>query len=228
MTKYLVTNIQFNQFKGKQTVSDFKMPADINEIKEWINEHYNGLQFTDNEMYAIWIRSVMFYNYETTYDFIKIDDNVQFNKNDRPNLWLADLADLKFENSITATVDISIPDMFIADLTAENLDFANNDIEQAIFENMLDNLYIDIKVKSLTDLILELITNLMTKYEPVAPNLVSELTYELIYDITGSEFHINSGSSATEYVFNENLANKVSDAVFNLASSLVKEAGEYL
>lgn len=214
--QYLVTNIKFKHssigtvIPGYQRFHDFKVPADVNEIHEWLIDY--GTEITDKSAYTSYIRSILFYNFEMTYDFqlikeLPVPAAFQFGY---PTY--ADLADHKYADYKPATVSIEVPIMHLCTLCADDIMFAGNDVEQAIFENLMHNLPIDVIYYTVTDLILDTMQSCMTELDAPDPDNIAQLALDSLYDgITTDQKN-----------------NELYDAVHNLASVLVKDIGKYM
>jgi hypothetical protein len=229
--QYLVTNIRFvkneNEIvtSGKQKLFDFKIPADTKEIHGWL-EDFDYL-LSDKTALALYVREQLFNAYDIRYDFQLIKELPMSNDYAIDELHIIDVFDQQYDSYTTATVSLNVPTAYIANLSADDLMFAGIDgIEQAIYENMLRQLHLDIKVYTLSDHILELISDYINEIDPAAPNHISETSYELVCKLTEKtieadhEFQVGSCDEA--------LAERISSGVFELTSDLVKVPGSYL
>jgi hypothetical protein len=228
--QYLVTNIRFEKNEneiitnGKQKLFDFKIPASTEDIHGWLAEF--DYKLSDKTALALYVREQLFNAYNVEYDFQLIKQLPMSNDFVVDELHVIDVFDQRYDNYTTATVSLNVPTAYIANLSADDLDFADNIIEQAIYENMLRQLHLDIKVYTLSDHILELISDNINEIDPAAPNNISEQSYELVCKLTEKtievdhEFQVGSCDEA--------LAERISSGVFELTSDLVKVPGSYL
>jgi hypothetical protein len=223
--QYLVTNIKFTKAgyetvtAGYQRIDEFKIPAVLDDMHGWLDEYDHTC--SDKIALAIYVRTLLFYNFEMTYDFQHIKDLPVSNDFVITIPAVPDIVDHKYTEYTTATVDITIPTAYIATLSADDIEFGN-DIEQALFENMLRQLQIDLNVLSLTDKVLELMTVYMHEKDASAPNSISEAVYELVAELTGQV-----DTDKTIVVEDYDLAERVSTGVFELSSALVKDMCKY-
>lgn len=214
--QYLVTNIKFTHSQygtiqaGNSSFDEFKIPVTVFEIHDWLSD-LDYEKCSDKVAYALYIRSIMFYHFEMSYDLQLIKELPVSNAFQIDYPTFADLADCTYSEYTTAKVDFTIPTAYIATLSAEDIEFADNDIEQAIFENAMRNLPIEINVYSLTDHVLQLLADTMNSVDAPAPTFISEQTYDLVKDLTN----------------NHDLAELVSSGTFELSSYLVKDSGKY-
>jgi hypothetical protein len=224
--QYLVTNIKFTNEQygtisaGKNVVDKFKIPADTTDIIAWLADYNNGrTEYADKTAYALYVRTLLFNSFDITYDFQPIDPAVIVD-NVLEQLYMVDVIDQSYADYKTARVKLDVPLAFIAELTADDLELHHNDVEQAIYENMIDRLELNINVMSVTDCVLELMADYMNEHDAPAPNSVSEAVYELIYELVDSE----TNSEDNDVM---NLAEKISTGAFELSSDLVKDIGKY-
>lgn len=215
--QYLVTNIQFKHkdyqtvVPGYQRFDDFKVPTNVNEIHEWLEDY--GTKITDKSALALYIRSILFYNFEMTYDFqllkeLPVPEQFKFG-----HITYADLADHNYADYKLATVSIEVPIMHLCTLCADDIMFANNDIEQALYENMIHNLPIDIKYYTVTELIAEHICDCTTELDATTPDNIAESMFECIEQLDS---------------LSDQKQNEIFDAVQNLLSVLLVDISKYM
>lgn len=214
--QYLVTNIRFES-KAKEIIKsghqrvEFQVPEDTNEIHSWLYDF--DITCSDKIANAIYIRSRLFYYWNMTYDFKLIKDLPVADVYQVNVPTFADIADIDNVEYKTVTADITIPAAYIATLSTNDILFADNDVEQALFENMLMNIVIDFNVLTLTDRILETAADYMNEINAGCPDSIAEaVIVEAIPSETLTDHQI-------EDVYN---------SIHSLASALVKEPGKYL
>jgi hypothetical protein len=216
MTKYLVTNISLTKdgqtFEGKKTVTDFDFPLDLSVFRAWNEEYYEGFQWTDNEVRAIWLRSVLFMCYMPSFDFYPLADDTKYKENDKPTFWLADMPDEHIDKYVPLTVTVDVPRYEIIDINDEDLRFTGGDLKQAIFEKLTHHMHVSIDVFSITDTVLSVMKNAMRSFDPPSPDSLAEIVCETIED---------------EEISDQKLQ-EIFDAVHNLSSVLVKKIPEYI
>lgn len=147
MTNYLVTNIQFTNRKTQQVIErceaykEFKLPADINGIQEWLLDY--DYKVSNEDAYAAWLRSVLFYNYKVTFEYTETGMTADKSES---GLWLADLADFQYDGCITKTVVISVPSLIHVEIDEHDITTIADGVEQAIYEQLLQRLPLTITV----------------------------------------------------------------------------------
>jgi hypothetical protein len=215
--QYLVTNIRFTdgQFSqdintGKNVVDEFKVPASTDLINAWLHE-FDYESFSDKSAYALFIREVLFNNYNVKYDFQLIKELPMSNAWVIDELHIIDVFDQKYPDYTKAAVEITVPNAYIANLSADDLLFADNDVEQAIYENMLNQLHLDINVLSVTDQILQLMSDLMAEINAPDPDSIAQAVADMM--------PIEMTSQKLQEIY---------DSVHMLASVLVKDIGKYM
>lgn len=228
MTKdqqFLVTNIKLTSKQygtisaGHNVIDKFKIPTDI-DISGWFADYNDGQTLADKTAYALYVRTLLFNNFEITYDFQPIEPAVTVD-NVLDQMYMVDVIDQSYAEYTTARVRLDVPMAYIAELTADDLELHHDDIEQAIYENMINRLELNINVLTTTDLLLELLSDCMNESDAPAPDSISELAYDIIIAETISETEL-------EVNVNIDMADRVQDAVFQLASALVKDIGKYM
>lgn len=146
--QYLVSNIRFLSkdllIEAEQRIDKFTIPASVDEIQEWLEDY--GIEATDEQALVIYVRSRLFYYFDMMYDYQLLETNVHLNER-YGHLVVADTADHKYAEYTTATIDIHVPDVFVCELCTDDIAFAENDTEQALFENMIHALPISIDIR---------------------------------------------------------------------------------
>lgn len=145
MVKYLLTDISINNSKGCSAVTDFAVPADVNEIQAWLQD-FNFNDLTTEQAYESYIRSVLYYNTEVDFKFYEVDNSVEYDYY-AERIWLADLADMRLYKDIElakATFDICIPRAHVVELDDEKVDLSPEEIETLIFEQIIFNMPVSI------------------------------------------------------------------------------------
>lgn len=214
--QYLVTNIKFTKVghnpivAGNNTVDDFELPKTVNEIHEWLADF--DIECHDKTALAIYVRSRLFYYYELNFDYYPINllENALDFLIDQP--CFPDIADHEYAEMTTARVDINIPKAHIATLLNADVEFANGNVEQALYESMLRQLQVDIDVPTISDLILNTMRECMDELNAGSPDTIAEVVFE----------------SFPSSMLTDQKQNEIYDAVHNLASVLVKDIGKYL